>query len=154
MRRPEGNKESNVIDSWRRCGFVLGACLLSVAGCSAGLSPAETVLGTTRTEFTDQDHFDARIAAPGDSPVLITVSSRDVDVRVATPSLCDAPNRRMGIESLLLEPPHAPTITVRIDRNDHKEARGLVTVDAVALPVITEADHKRIDAVRLESPAR
>ena len=141
------------MDSWRHPGYVLGACLLSVAGCSAGLSPTEPLPGATTLEFAARDYHELRIDAPGDSPVLITVSSRDVDVRIARPSSCDAPNRRMGVESLLIEPPHDQAFTVRLERNDHEEARGIVTVDAVVLPVSTEADRRRLEAARLESAA-
>ncbi len=74
-------------------------------------------------------------------PILITVSGRDVDVRVALVNadgtagpFADAPNRRMGIETLLVESPHDNALSLRIERNDQPEARGTVTVDAVALP--------------------
>lgn len=65
----------------------------------------------------------------------------------------DAPNRRMGVETLLVDTPHAPVITVRIERSDHREARGVVTVKAVALPLATDADRRRLEAARQEASA-
>lgn len=152
-RRSQENKEPYVKESWHRPDVVFGACLLWVAGCSVELSPTEPLLDATRFELTDQDHYELHIAAPGDSNVLITVNSRDVDVRLALTGSCDAPNRRMGIESLLLEPPHAQSFTVRIERNDHQEAHGFITADAIALPIATAADRQRLEAAKRESVA-
>jgi CHAT domain-containing protein/Tfp pilus assembly protein PilF len=125
-----------------------------------GVSPVEPVLSATTVEIGDQDHQFVPLEAPPDSHVLITVTGRDVDVRAAIVNadgtiglFADAPNRRMGIETLLLEPPHDKAFSVRIERNDHGEARGVVTVEAVALPVATEADRRLLEALRLEATA-
>lgn len=144
----------------RQFGLVLGACVLLFAGCSGNLSPVEPVLLATTVEISGQDHQVVRIEALPESHVLITVTGRDVDVRAAivnadgtTGTFADAPNRRMGIETLLLEPPHERSFSIRIERNDHGEARGTVTVEAVALPVTTGSDKRRLEAARLESTA-
>ncbi len=148
------------METRRQLGLVVGACAILFAGCRAGVTPVEPILRAATIEIGDQDHQIVQAEAAPDSHVLIAVASRDVDVRVSiinpdgTSGLfADAPNRRMGIETLLLEPPHAKAFSIRIERNDHAEARGSVTVDAVALPVDTEADKRRLEAARLESRA-
>jgi CHAT domain-containing protein len=148
------------METRRQLGLVVGACAILFAGCQAGVSPVEPILRAATIEIGDQDHQVLQVEAAPDSHVLITVASRDVDVRVSimdpdgTSGLfADAPNRRMGIETLLLEPPHAKAFSIRIERNDHADARGTVTVDAAALPVDTKADKRRLEAARIESRA-
>ncbi len=144
----------------RQFGVVLGACVLLCAGCSAELSPVVPVRGAITVEIGDQDHQVVQFEALPESNVLITITGRDVDVRAAivnadgaTGAFADAPNRRMGIETLLLESPHEKSVSIRIERNDHGEARGTVTVEAVTLPVTTEGDKRRLEAAKLEARA-
>jgi tetratricopeptide (TPR) repeat protein len=132
-----------------------------LAGCSGGLSPAEPVLQPTEIEVSGRQRQDIAIEAPADAHILVTIQSMSIDVRSALLSASadirsspsNAPNKRMGVESLLLEPPHDPRFTIRIEGNDHGAARGLVTVDAIALPVSSAADRRRLEAARLESSA-
>ncbi|MFZ2509163.1 MAG: CHAT domain-containing tetratricopeptide repeat protein [Steroidobacteraceae bacterium] len=131
-----------------------------LAGCQAGVSPVEPILSFATVEIGNQDHQTIAIESPSKSPILVTVSSRDVDVRAALVNadgtigaFADAPNRRMGIETLLLEAPHENTFSIRIERNDYAQARGTVAVDAAALPIANEADQRRLDAARLEAKA-
>ena len=57
----------------------------------------------------DSAPHELRLDAPGDVPLLITLTSRDVDIRASivragVPSPpADAPNRRMGVETLLVD---------------------------------------------------
>jgi CHAT domain-containing protein/tetratricopeptide (TPR) repeat protein len=90
--------------------------------------------------------------------VLITVSGRAVDVRAAVVAddshaeiFADAPNRRMGVETLLIDAPHQRFIVLKIERNDHSQARGRADVMAVALPLTTESDRRRLQAARLDA---
>lgn len=92
--------------------------------------------------------------------MLITISGKDVDIRASildtdrsTTVYADAPNRRMGIETLLVEPPHDGIMTLRIERNDQRDARGTVRVTAVVLPTATPGDRRRLEAARLEATA-
>lgn len=88
------------------------------------------------------------------------MSGKDVDITASvlnsdlfTTVYADAPNRRMGIETLLVEPPHDGVIVVRIMRHDHRNARGTAAIKAVVLPVATDADRRRLEAARLEATA-
>ena len=145
----------------REFGALSGACLTTLIGCSGGLSPAESVLQPTEFEVAGRQHRDIAVEAPADSHVLVTIRTVGIDVRgsvlgagsQARGASVNAPNKRMGIESLLLVPPHEPRFSIRIEGLDHKAARGLVTVDAVALPVSSAADRRRLEAARLESNA-
>ncbi|MEX0898103.1 MAG: CHAT domain-containing protein [Steroidobacteraceae bacterium] len=90
--------------------------------------------------------------------MLITVSGRAVDVRAAvvaddsrTALFADAPNRRMGVETLLIQTPHQPVIEIKIERNDHSQARGHADVMAVALPLTTKSDRRRLQAATLDA---
>jgi CHAT domain-containing protein/lipoprotein NlpI len=149
------------MDPRRELGILPGACLATLAGCSGGLSPVEPILRPTEIEITGGQYHDIAIEAPPDAHVLMTVQSRGIDVRGALvgasgdirASPANAPNKRMGVESLLLESPHAQRFAIRIEGHDHGAARGLVTVDAVALPVSNAADQRRLEATRLESNA-
>lgn len=133
--------------------------LAALGACSAELSPVEPVLVRSGYVMADPEPLDLRFQAPADTPVRITVAGRGVDVRAAilgpNPAevTVDAPNRRMGIETLLVEPPHDGVIALRITQNDHRQARGEVFVEAVALPVATAADRRRLAATRLEAAA-
>jgi CHAT domain-containing protein/tetratricopeptide (TPR) repeat protein len=98
------------------------------------------------------------VEAPTDLPVLITISGRAVDVRAAvvtddsrTAVFADAPNRRMGVETLFIDAPHQPIIDLKIERNDHSEARGHADIVAVALPIKKESDRRRLEAARLDA---
>lgn len=108
----------------------------------------------------ESDPHDLEFQVPAQAPVLITVLAQDIDVKAAVvprdgtePAYCDAPNRRMGVETLLVEAPHPPTLVLRIVRNDHDEARGAVRLQVVTLPLATEADRRRLDAARLDARA-
>jgi CHAT domain-containing protein len=59
----------------------------------------------------------------------------------------------MGVETLLVEPPHDEVMILRIERNDHRDARGNVRVTAVGLPTATRDDRRRLEAARLEATA-
>lgn len=146
--------------SGRRLALVLGACAICCAGCRDAASPVEPILTAATVEIGEPDHQVIPVETPSDSPVLVTVTGRDVDVRAAIVTadgafgpFADAPNRRMGIETLLIEPPHAATFSIRIERNDHREAHGRVAVSVVSLPSATEADQRRLEAARLEAKA-
>ncbi len=139
-------------------GLVL-ASLAAIAACSPDLSPARPVGAPATIAIDDSAPHELRLDAPGDEPLLITLTSRDVDiratiVRAGVPSPpADAPNRRMGVETLLVEPPHDGAVLLRIARNDHRGARGSVSVRAVALPTRTPGDLRRLEAARLEARA-
>ncbi len=144
----------------RPLALVLGACAILLAGCQARLSPVQPILSAATVEIGGQDHQVFRIETPPESPILVTVTGSGIDVRAAmvtadgmTGPFADAPNRRMGIETLFVEAPHDKTLSIRIERNDHAQAHGTVTVDAVALPVVNAADHRRLEAARLEAQA-
>lgn len=147
-------------DTRRSFSLIFSACAVFCAGCPVAVSPVEPILTAVTVEIGDQDYRVIPVEAPSVSQVLVTVTGRDVDVRAAIVSaggrigpFADAPNRRMGIETLLLEPPHDNTFSIRIEWNDHREARGTVTVNAVALPAATEADQRRLEAARLGARA-
>lgn len=134
--------------------------LAASAGCGADLTPALPIHGPHEIALTDPSTLEQQIQAARDAPVLVTISARDVDVKAAIidgaaaePAYCDAPNRRMGVETLLIEAPHAPVVTIRVDRNDHSGARGMVTIEAVGLPLVTGADQARLAAARLDADA-
>lgn len=135
--------------------------LLTVLGaCTSDLSPVQPLLEPASIKIADSEPHDVQIQAPADAAVLISVSGKDVDIKatilnsaLSTTVYADAPNRRMGIETLLVEPPHDGVIVVRIMRNDHRDARGVAGVKAVVLPVATEADRRRLEAARLEATA-
>lgn len=134
--------------------------LIALHGCSGDLSDTQVVFGPTSFTFADLQSHDVRIEAAPETAVLIAVSGRDIDVRaalvhagVAPVAFADAPNRRMGVETLLVEAPHEPVLTVRIARNDHREARGTAELRAVVLPLATDGDRRRLEATRLEAAA-
>lgn len=143
--------------SWARCGLAgTFPVLICLTACSAELSP-EQVLLSARIAIADSASHELTIEAPTDLPVLITVSGRAVDVRAAVVAddsratiFADAPNRRMGVETLLIEAPHQRVINVKIERNDHSKARGHADVMAVALPLTTKSDRRRLEAARLD----
>ncbi|MGQ0428413.1 MAG: hypothetical protein ACT4UQ_00530, partial [Gammaproteobacteria bacterium] len=140
-----------------RCALALFAALL--AACSPDLSPLVPVPIPDEIRIADSEPQDLRIEAPPASPIWITVAARDVDVKAAIVATgvplryCDAPNRRMGIETLLIEPPHEGAVALRVQRNDHAKASGEAIVVAVALPLATEADRQRLIAVRKDAGA-
>ncbi|HEY7740290.1 MAG TPA: CHAT domain-containing tetratricopeptide repeat protein [Steroidobacteraceae bacterium] len=131
----------------------------NLAGCGADLAPARPVHRPESFTIAGPGPQELQIRAPADETVLVTVSARDVDVRAAiiagdaAVQYCDAPNRRMGVETLLVEAPHAGTFTVRLERNDHSGAQGEATVEAVGLPQVTGADRQRLEAARQDAIA-
>jgi tetratricopeptide (TPR) repeat protein len=132
---------------------VLGAC-------TSDLSPVQPVLEPVIIRIADSEPLELRLEAATEVPVLITLAARDVDIKAAVVSTshsvviyADAPNRRMGMETLLVEPPHDEVMTLRIERNDHRDARGSVRVTAVGLPTATQDDRRRLEAARLEATA-
>ena len=139
---------------------LLPAFLAVLAACTSDLSPVQPVLEPASIKIADSAPQELRIEAPADAPVLITLSTRDVDIKAtilrtdqSALLYADAPNRRMGIETLLVEPPHAGVMTLRIERNDHGQASGTVQIRAVVLPTVTPDDRKRLEAARLEAIA-
>lgn len=139
-------------------GMVLSVAV-NLAGCGADLSPGRPVHGPESFTIAGPGPQELHIRAAADETVLVTVSARDVDVKAAIVAgdaavqHCDAPNRRMGVETLLIEAPHAGTFTVRLERNDHSGAQGEATVEAVALPQVTGADRRRLEAARQDAIA-
>lgn len=145
----------------RKLGALCGACLTTIVGCSGGLSPEEAVLASTQLQITGRQHRDIAIEAPADTHVLVTIRAQGIDVRAsmlgadgeARGAPVNAPNKRMGIEFLLLAPPHDPRFSVRIEGIDHGAASGQVAVDAVALSGSSVGERRRLEAARLESDA-
>ena len=98
---------------------LLMAFLAVLSACTSDLSPVQPVLDAASIRIADSEPHDVRIEAPPDATVLITVSGKDVDIKasvlnsaLSTTVYTDAPNRRMGIETLLVEPPHDGVIVV------------------------------------------
>lgn len=159
--RPEGrNNDKKAMESGSRVAGALVVVAAALAGCGVDLTPVRSMHGPQETALADAQTLEQRIQVPPDAPVLVTVSSRDVDVKAAVieddapePAYCDAPNRRMGVETLLVDAPHAPVVMVRIARNDHSGARGAITIEAVGLPLATDADRKRLAAARHDADA-
>jgi CHAT domain-containing protein/tetratricopeptide (TPR) repeat protein len=135
------------------------AVLVSLAGCGADLSPVVELGEPVSIPIEQADPQVWRIQAPPASFVEVTVTGQGVDVRAAVvadgadPRPCDAPNRRMGMETLLVDPGHSGPITIRIERNDHSGARGKAMLEAVALPTVTADDQLRVEAVRQDARA-
>ncbi|HEU0224769.1 MAG TPA: CHAT domain-containing protein [Steroidobacteraceae bacterium] len=131
----------------------------AVAACGSELTPPARVHGPVSLPVGGAGPLELSFEPTTDAPVLITVSARDVDVRAtlltngAAALYCDAPNRRMGVEMLLVEGPRASAITLRIERNDHSAARGEAVVEALALPLANAADRARLEAARQEAAA-
>ncbi len=128
-----------------------------LAGCSADLSPSE-VLQSTSVDISDSEPRELVIEARSGTPVVIAIAGRGVDVRARIKRLdasfgpiVDAPNRRMGIETLLVEASHPSEIRLLIERNDHSAADGHAEVIAVAIPTVTSADRRRLEAARLDA---
>src|ERR1700752_5039337 len=91
--------------------------LIILAGCAGKVSTPRSVLEPASITFADLSSHELRIEAPADRPVLVTVSGQGIDVRAAVmtgrgaaPAFADAPNRRIGVETLLVEAPHAPEL--------------------------------------------
>ena len=131
--------------------------LMLVTACTPDLSP-EQELVVTRLEVRGPGMQQLAIEAPTQLPVLVTIRGQSVDVRATlvtasgdAAAFADAPNRRMGVETLLIEAPHAPTVRVVIERNDHSKSLGHANVTVVALPVTTDTDRKRVEAVRFDA---
>jgi len=124
--------------------------MLLLAACGPDLSPATIVLAPARLPIRDLEIHDLRFEAPPSTPILITVAGHGVDVKAAViegdepPHFCDAPNRRMGVETLLVPAPHAGQLTLRIQRSDHGGAAGTATVQARALLLATDDDRRRL----------
>jgi CHAT domain-containing protein/tetratricopeptide (TPR) repeat protein len=136
----------------------MAGCAVLTA-CSPELSPARPVGAPATVAITGSTPVELQLDAPGDEPLLITLTARDVDIRASivragmAAATADAPNRRMGVETLLVEPPHEGSILLRIERNDHRGAQGSVALRAVALPARTPGDRRRLEAARLEARA-
>lgn len=134
------------------------ALLILLGGCGGQTASPQAVLEPTLITFADSGSQEVRFEAPVDQPVLVTLSGDGIDIRAAVlpggnqaPAFADAPNRRMGIETLLVEAPHEPSVAIRIERHDNAGARGTVQVEAVALPVATNGDRERLAAARHEA---
>jgi tetratricopeptide (TPR) repeat protein len=144
----------------RATGHLVGlAAAVACTACSGDLSPPDVLL-ETRIAIEDSRRHELKFEAPPDAAVIVTISGRGVDVRgmahgLADPvaGYADAPNRRMGVETLLIEAGHPATVAVAIERNDHAGAHGHVDVRAATLPLTTESDRRRLDASRLEAQA-
>ncbi|HEX9707143.1 MAG TPA: tetratricopeptide repeat protein, partial [Steroidobacteraceae bacterium] len=135
------------------------AVLACFAACSSDLTPGPVLL-STRVQIVDSTSRDLLVEAPTGAAVRITVSGHGVDVRASitgasadTAAFADAPNRRMGVETLLVEATQPRVLKIRIERNDHSKARGHADVTALALPLATESDQRRLEAARLEAKA-
>ncbi len=95
--------------------------------------------------------------APSNLPVSASVSGQGIDIRVELAAgdlhtgFADAPNRRMGVETVFLAAPHDRTVRLRIASSDHSGASGFARVQAIALPSTSDSDRRRIEAVRLEA---
>ncbi len=102
---------------------------------------------------------DLALAAPPGSALWITVAGNAVDVKAAilagdsTPRYCNAPNRRMGVETLLVPSAHSGRVTLRILRDDHGGAAGIARVSAHVLPLATNDDRTRLEAVAQDAAA-
>ena len=140
---------------------LLACILLGAAACQRSPTPVEPLRGVADLAIDGRGQVELPLAVPAGAPVRLTGVSHDVDVRLvlldATGqplATADAPHRRMGIETLLIEAPEADsTVTVRVEGVDHRGARGLVTLSADRLPLESTADQRRLDATRLESAA-
>lgn len=145
------------------CSGAAGATavvLAALAGCGTELTPVLPIHGPQAIALAEQGTLEQRIQVPPDVTVLITISAEGVDVKAAfidgnagAPAYCDAPNRRLGAEALLVEAPHAPVIAIRVERNDHSGAQGTVTIEAVSLALATDADRARLAAARADAAA-
>jgi CHAT domain-containing protein len=127
------------------------------SACSVDLSP-ENVLVSNRIPITDSVPHELTVETQSDVPVLIRIVGHRVDVKATVEALdisgatfSDAPNRRMGIETLLIDAPHPQVIKLRLVHNDHAGTNGQADIEVVELPVETRADHRRLDAVRREA---
>jgi CHAT domain-containing protein/tetratricopeptide (TPR) repeat protein len=156
--QPAGPVDSRRTESRTRVRWAwTPLALILVTACAPELSP-ERVLVVTRVDVRGPGRQQLAIEAPTQLPVLVTIRGQSVDVRasVATTigdvkAFADAPNRRMGVETLLIEAPHDPIVRVIIERNDHSKSAGYADVTAVALPAVTDADGKRVAAARFDA---
>jgi tetratricopeptide (TPR) repeat protein len=127
--------------------------------CADALSAGSRLAPTTH-QVTGRGELDIPLELSGDTPVRILVTAEGVDVQASLLDAagnagppCDAPNRRLGIETLLLERDAGASATLRIQGNDHSGASGQVTVEVVGLPVATSGDRRRLEATRAEARA-
>ena len=141
------------------CRLIVFATVASLAACSADLSPEKSLISTS-IELAGTATHELTIDVPANAPILITVSGHAVDVKTSVAAandssgvFADAPNRRMGVETLFVEAAQARSLTIRIARNDHSAARGRVDVTAVALPLATDSDRRRLEAARSDAMA-
>jgi len=136
---------------------VLLVTFLVLSACTGGVSSPETVLYRNQLAIAAREIRDISLTTPPDRPIRVTVYGHGIDVKVARVSadsvgaFVDAPNRRLGVETVFLAAPHEPTLTLRIASNDHSGARGHAEIVAVALPTAADEDHKRIAAARLDA---
>jgi tetratricopeptide (TPR) repeat protein len=131
-----------------------------LAGCTSGLTPVEPLVEPLEVFIAGRGLVDVPLPVPVDTPTRITISSDGVDVRATLVDAqghelgyADAPNRRMGVETLFIEPAARPPRLLRLAGIDHDKARGRITIEAAALPADSPADRRRIEATRLDSRA-
>ncbi|MCM2309839.1 MAG: CHAT domain-containing protein [Steroidobacteraceae bacterium] len=106
-------------------------------------------------------HRELSLEIPAGRTVRVSAAAEGVDVRVTLldvdgglATTADAPQRRLGLETLLMEPQAvARSWRVRIDGADHGGARGTVTVRVEALVTHSPADQRRVEATGLEARA-
>lgn len=134
------------------------ALLTVFGGCAGESTPPRVVLEPTIITFADLDSQDVRFVSPADRPVLITIEGQGIDVRAGIVhgdslaiAYADAPNRRLGVETLLVEAPHDPEVVVRIERNDNAGVQGRVRAEAIALDTVTDRDRRRLSAAQREA---
>ena len=140
---------------------LLACVLLGATACQRAPTPAEPLHAVADLALAGRSQVDLPLAVPAGAAIRINTVSRNVNVRLVLLdgtglplAMADAPHRRMGIETLLIEAPEADsTVTVRIEGIDHGGARGTVTLIAERLPLESKADQRRLDATRLESAA-
>jgi CHAT domain-containing protein/tetratricopeptide (TPR) repeat protein len=137
-----------------------GSALLALAGCAPTFTPPEVLSAPTTHQVTGRAELDIPLELSGGTAVRILVTAEGVDVQALLLDAagnpgppCDAPNRRLGIETLLLERDAGASTTLRIRGNDHSGASGQVTVEVVGLPVATAGDRRRLEATRAEARA-
>jgi CHAT domain-containing protein/tetratricopeptide (TPR) repeat protein len=134
----------------------VAAAVIGLAACS-GDAPPEKVLFTDRIEIAAGEAREVSFTAAANAPIRVTVSGQGIDVKVKLESGnvvatdVDAPNRRLGVETLFMPAAHRRTVALRIASNDHSGARGHAQILAVALPEVSAADRRRIEAARLDA---
>lgn len=132
------------------------AAVLALLACSGQLSQ-EQVLASSEISITVGEVHELTFDTPPDLPFSASISGQGIDVKVELTAgglktgFVDAPNRRMGVETVFLAAPHDRTVRLRIATSDHSGASGFARIHAIALPAISDSDRRRIEAVRLEA---